>query len=176
MQKSNFIKAGKTTGAVLVVSLLLALAVFGATTVSAADVEIENSTLGVDSDTSSVYAEINNSASSSANATIEWVGVDSDGNTTGTLDSRSVTVSSDTTKLYEYQNVNASNYDSVRVKVTLDNSTASEENVSATSGIFQQISGSGTGFLDGSTSGFSNKVIAAFLAVIVLVGVSRRKD
>lgn len=176
MQKSNFLKAGKTTGALLLVSLLVSLAVFGAATVSAADVELENSTLGVDSDTSSVYAEINNSASSDANATVEWVGVDSDGNTTGTLDSRSVTVSSDTTKLYEYKDVNASNYDSVRVKVTLDNSTASEENVSATSGIFQQVEGSGTGFFEGSTSGISNKTIGAIVAVLAVLGIAKRRD
>lgn len=131
--------------ALVMVMLVAAAALIGATGgVVAADVEIANETVGVDSETRSVYADLNatSDVNTSANFTVEFVGVDADGNETGTLDTRNVTVNSGNTSLVEYSDVNASAYSEVKVMVHVDNSTASTENVSATTGSIQKVASS----------------------------------
>ncbi|MXR39806.1 hypothetical protein GRX01_00320 [Halobaculum sp. WSA2] len=155
----------------LLAALLVAVAALvGATGgVAAADVELTNETVAVDGDTRSVYADLNatENVSGSANFTVEFVGIDSEGNETGTLDTRNATVDSGNTSLVEYTDVNASAYSEVKVKVHVDNETAATENVSAEIGTIEMVAGSGGG--SGLSSSLGSLGTGGLVA-IVLVG------
>lgn len=157
----------------VLLAALLALLALGAGGAAAADVTLTNETVTVDGDTQSVYAEVNNSASADAPVSVKFTGLDADGNETWN-ETRAVTVSSDSTQMVERTDLNASAVDSVQVKVTLDNSSVSAENVSASTGSIQKVAGgSGGGFVDGSTGGVPNVAIGAGALVLALVYRSR---
>ncbi|QZX99798.1 hypothetical protein [Halobaculum rubrum] len=156
--------------ALLAAVLVAAAGLIGATGGAvAADVELTNETVAVDGDTRSVYADLNatSDVNTSANFTVEFVGIDADGNETGTLDTRNVTVDSGNTSLVEYTDVNASAYSQVKVMVHVDNTTASTANVSAEVGTIQMVAGSGGGGGIGSSLG---SIGTGGLVAIVLVG------
>lgn len=137
--------------------------------VAAADVELANETVDVDADTQSAYAEINaTDATAPANVTVEWVGIDADGNETGTLDSRNATVANGTSEVVKYESVNASNYSDIRVSAVLDNSTASADNASASAETVRMVAGGGGGGigLDGM-----NETTKIGLGVVVVAGI-----
>lgn len=140
---------------------------------SAASVEILGTDVSVDSNTDSVYADVNNTASTSANVTVTYESVNSSGNVTGTLGTQSMTVAAGSVQMSEHSSINASAYDSVRVSVSLDNTTASSDNVTASAGTFQKTTGGGGGFsLDGMSS--TEKAIA--LAAVVGLGAMLMKE
>ncbi len=151
---------GKTLASfALLVAVVAGLALGAVGGVSAADVEIANDTVSVDDDTSSVYAEVDTTNNTGdANVTVEFVPI-ADGNESDPI-TRNLTVASGETTLEEYQDVNATEYDSYRVVVTADNST----NTTATVGTFQKVAGgSGGGGIGGTGIGAG--------AALVLLGV-----
>jgi hypothetical protein len=159
--------------ALLAVVLVAAAGLIGATGGAVAHTEtahehLTNETVAVDGDTRSVYADLNASSdvNTSANFSVEFVGIDVDGNETGTLDTQNVTVDAGNTSLVEYTDVNASAYAEVKVNVHLDNSTASAENVSAEIGTIEMVAGSGGGSGIGSSLGSLGT--GGILAVLVV--------
>ena len=166
---------GRSSAGLFACLLLVAAALLGAVGgAAAADVEITNETVAVDNETQSVYTELNATSNVSTNATFDVVysGIDSEGNVTGELANRSVTVDSGNVTLEEYQSVNASAYESVRVTVKVNNSSVSPSNVSAEVGTIQKVAGSsGGGFdlggTDGATAGIA---LVALLGLFVLMG------
>ncbi|MDM9626093.1 hypothetical protein QTL95_09305 [Rhizobium sp. S152] len=160
-------RLGQAGGFALVLALVAAVLLGAVGGVAAADVSLTNETVAVDGDTQSVYAQVNASdATTDANVTVEWVGIDADGNETGTLDTRNVTVPNGTTETVKYESVDPTAYDSVRVTVMLDNTTASADNVSASAGAIQMVAGGGGG---GLLDGTDRTTIGA--GVVVLLGI-----
>jgi len=156
--------------ALLAVVLVAAAGLIGATGGAvAADLELTNETVAVDGDTRSVYADLNASSdvNTSANFTVEFVGIDADGNETGTLDTRNASVDAGNTSLVEYQNVNASAYSEVKVMVHVDNTTASTANVSAEVGTIEMVAGSGGG---GALDGLGSSLGTGGIVAVVLIG------
>jgi len=152
---------GKTLASLaLLVAVVAGLALGAVGGVSAADVEIANETVSVDNDTASVYAEINTTENTGdANVTVEFIPI-ADGNESDPI-TRDLTVASGETTLEEYQDVNATEYDSYRVVVTADNST----NTTATVGTFQKVAGgSGGGGIGGTGVGVGGAAVALVVA------------
>jgi len=158
---------GKTLASLaLLVAVVAGLALGAVGGVSAADVEIANETVSVDNDTSSVYAEINTTENTGdANVTVEFVPI-ADGNESDPI-TRNLTVASGETTLEEYQDVNATEYDSYRVVVTADNST----NTTATVGTFQKVAGgSGGGGIGGTGIGAGAALAALAVGALLFHG------
>ncbi|WP_348606940.1 hypothetical protein [Halobaculum rarum] len=165
--------------ALLAVVIVATAGLIGATGGAvAADVEIANETVAVDGDTRSVYADLNATldVNTSANFTVEFVGIDADGNETGTLDTRNVTVDSGNASLVEYTDVNASAYSEVTVMVHVDNSTASTENVSAEVGTIEMVAGSSGGGLGSSLSSVGTGGIVAVLLIGAVLVLGREEE
>ncbi len=145
-----------------VVGGLLVAAAGGAV---AADVEIANDTVEVDTDTRSVYADLNNSeADSSTNATVWFYGVDEDGNETE-LEERNVTVDAGNEILVERTDLNSTKYPEYRVVVEADNSS----NMTASVGSIQQVAASGGGDGGVGGTGLSIGAVGALAVVAFLV-------
>lgn len=133
----------------------------------AATAEIANGTVTVDSETNSVYSEINTTDNTAAtNVTVTYYGI-ADGNETQVA-TNTVEVAAGTTQLEEYKSVNSSNYSEYRVVVEADDTT----NTTATVGTLQQVSGGSGGWIDGA----SNTQVGAGLAVVAGLVLFGRKD
>ncbi|WP_435124043.1 hypothetical protein [Halobaculum sp. D14] len=160
-----------TTSSVATLAMLavaLFAAVGGAAAHSTGDthVHVANPTVAVDADTQSVYADVNASqADTTANVTVTFEAMEN-GSVTSTLATKTATVAPGSSQLIE-QSVNGTEYDAVRISVVLDNSTASPENVSVSTGKIQMVAGGGggTGLPGGSVKG------VPVLLVVAVVGI-----
>ncbi|QKY20605.1 hypothetical protein B4589_009525 [Halolamina sp. CBA1230] len=138
---------------------------------SGSGVELVNSTVSVDNDTRSVYADVA-AGNSSVDLTVTFAGVDADGNETE-LEERSVTVNASEEQLVERSDVNTSAYESYRVMVTAPNLNSTE--ATAEVGKVAEVAGGGGGFGIGGGAGS----IGTVGIVVVVAGallVLRRDD
>lgn len=150
---------------------LVALAVIATGGAQAADVEVHNETITVDADTSTVWAELNNTnPTTNASVTVTFSGI-SNGTETQ-IGTSTVWVDNQTTKLVESPAINGTANDSVRVVATVDNTTVPSSNVTVTSGAFQQVEGgTGTGGgLGGTELGIGAVAVLGIGAVLLLGG------
>ena len=138
------------------------------TTDTATGVELANSTVAVDNDTRSVYAQITAGPNESITVDVTFSGVDADGNETE-LETRTVTVNASQEQLVERTDVNTTAYDSYRVTVNAPN--VDSTNATAEIGKVAEIAGGGGGFsIGGSNVSMSVLALVAVVAAAVLAG------
>jgi len=138
------------------------------TTDSTTGVELANSTVAVDNDTRSVYAQITAGPNESVKVDVTFSGVDADGNETE-LETRTVTVNASQEQLVERTDVNTTAYESYRVTVNAPN--VDSTNATAEIGKVAEIAGGGGGFsIGGQNVSMSVLAVIAVVAAAVLAG------
>jgi len=165
--------AGSAFALVLVVVGLLAGATGGAVAQTATatptptDGELANSTVAVDNDTRSVYADLA-AANSSVDLEVTFAGVDADGNETE-LETRTISLNASEERLVERSDVNTSAYSEYRVMVTAPNLDSTNATVEV--GEIAQVAGGSGGGLGGAVEqagGIGVVVVVAGAALLIL--------
>lgn len=142
--------AGSAFALVLVVIGLLAGATGGVVaqtstatpTDTTTGVTLANSTIAVDNDTRSVYADVAAGENSSVDLEVTFRSVDENGNLTSDVnETRSISLNASEEQLVERTDVNTSAYDGIRVKVTAPN--VDETNATAEVGEIAKVAGGG---------------------------------
>jgi hypothetical protein len=142
------------------------------TTTTDSGVTLANSTVSVDNDTRSVYADLAAGANSSVDLEVTFSGVDSNGNETE-LKTRSIALNASEERLVERTNVNTSKFDSYRVMVTAPNLNSTE--ATAEAGKVAEVAGGGGGFgIGGGVGSIGTVGIVVIVAGALLV--LRRDD
>jgi len=167
--------AGSAFALVLVVVGLLVGAAGGAAAQTATatptdDGALANSTVAVDNDTRSVYADLAAGPNSSVTLNVTFAGIDADGNETE-LETRSISLNASEERLVERTEVNTSAYSEYRVMVTAPNTDST--NATAEVGKVAEVAGSGGGAIDGAVEragGVGVIIVAAGAVLLILRG------
>ena len=176
MFSNNQLKtAGSGLMLVLVVVGLLAGATGGAVgqTATATPTDggaLANSTVAVDNDTRSVYADLAAGENSSVTLNVTFAGIDAEGNETE-LETRTISLNASEERLVERSDVNTSAYSEYRVMVTAPNTDST--NATAEVGKVAEVAGSGGGAIGGAVQqagGIGVVVVVAGAALLILRG------
>lgn len=142
----------------------------------AADIVVFDQDVAVDSESDSIWIEVDNNGSSLANMTAEVTGYDSnDTDVSGQTETVDVNTSAGASTIHETTlALDGANVSYYNVQVTLDNTSVAESDVNVTSGTFQMTDGGGGVTDDTSSSSFldnySDTQLGIGAAIIILLG------